>query len=369
MSASIPRVLYIDDDPALCRLVQKDLDRAGYFVEITTDGAAGVARIAKGGIDVVALDHYMPNQDGLETLGRIRDLAAPPPVIYVTAMRDGRAAVAALKAGAVDYIAKDVQEDEFLPLLQRAIRAALDMAMLRRAKEAAEAEVRASRDRFEALANDRAMLLREVNHRISNSLQIVAGVLNMQALTTSNQEVKEALEDATKRVFAVGRVHHRLYTSDDLKSVALNQYLAALVHDIRQSSDMSGSAAGLSLSADPIKIDPDRAIVIGIIVTELVINAMKYAYPSGPGPIRVGLRQINSADAILTVEDDGVGYKSTSLTMAKGLGQRIVQAMTNKLGATIWQESAGGCKVTVEFNFCPPADLNRDSAPYLERAY
>src|SRR4051812_34580072 len=112
MSTVLPRVLFIDDDPALCRLVQKDLGRAGYVVEVATDGAGGVAQVAKGGIDIVALDHYMPNQDGLETLAQIRNLAEPPPVIYVTAMRDGRAAVAALKAGVADYIAKDVQ-DEF----------------------------------------------------------------------------------------------------------------------------------------------------------------------------------------------------------------------------------------------------------------
>ena len=139
MSAPRTRILYIDDDPGLCRLVQKDLERQGYVVEIATDGASGLARIAQGGIDVVALDHYMPNQDGLETLASIRNLAEPPPVIYVTAMQEGRVAVAALKAGAADYVAKDVQ-GEFLPLLQRAIDAALDAVMLRRAKEAAEAE-------------------------------------------------------------------------------------------------------------------------------------------------------------------------------------------------------------------------------------
>jgi PAS domain S-box-containing protein len=139
MSAPRTRILYIDDDPGLCRLVQKDLERQGYVVEITTDGASGLVRIAQGGIDVVALDHYMPNQDGLETLASIRDLAEPPPVIYVTAMQEGRVAVAALKAGAADYVAKDIQ-GEFLPLLQRAIDAALDAVMLRRAKEAAEAE-------------------------------------------------------------------------------------------------------------------------------------------------------------------------------------------------------------------------------------
>jgi len=137
MSAPRARILYIDDDPGLCRLVQKDLERQSYVVEIATDGASGLARIAQGGIDVIALDHYMPNQDGLETLASIRKLAEPPPVIYVTAMQEGRVAVAALKAGAADYVAKDV---EFLVLLQRAIDVALDAVMLRRAKEAAEAE-------------------------------------------------------------------------------------------------------------------------------------------------------------------------------------------------------------------------------------
>src|SRR5476651_1393867 len=139
MSAPDARILYIDDDPGLCRLVQKDLERQGYVVEIAIDGASGLARIAQGGIDVVALDHYMPNQDGLETLASIRNFTEPPPVIYVTAMQEGRVAVAALKAGAADYVAKDVQ-GEFLPFLRRAIEAVLDAAMLRRAKEAAEAE-------------------------------------------------------------------------------------------------------------------------------------------------------------------------------------------------------------------------------------
>jgi PAS domain S-box-containing protein len=139
MAAPPIRLLYIDDDPGLCRLVQKDLERQGYAVEIALDGASGLARVAQGGIDVVALDHYMPNQDGLETLASIRQLAEPPPVIYVTALQEGKVAVAALKAGAVDYVPKDAR-GEFLVLLQRAIDAAVGAVMLRRAKEAAEAE-------------------------------------------------------------------------------------------------------------------------------------------------------------------------------------------------------------------------------------
>src|SRR5271156_3710873 len=106
MPAPRARILYIDDDPGLCRLVQKALERQGYAVEIAIDGATGITRIGQGGIDVVALDHYMPNQDGLETLASIRKLADPPPVIYVTALQEGKVAVAALKAGAVDYVPK-----------------------------------------------------------------------------------------------------------------------------------------------------------------------------------------------------------------------------------------------------------------------
>jgi PAS domain S-box-containing protein len=115
------------------------LERQGHVVEIANDGASGLARIARGDVDVIVLDHYMPNQDGLEILASIRNLLEPPPVIYVTATQEGRVAVAALKAGASDYVAKDVQ-GEFLALLRRAIDAALDAAMLRRAKEAAEVE-------------------------------------------------------------------------------------------------------------------------------------------------------------------------------------------------------------------------------------
>ena len=91
-----PRVLFIDDDPALCRLAQMHLERGGYAVEIASDGAGGIARIVQGGIDVVALDHYMPNLDGMETLAAICALADPPPVIYVTALQEARIAVAAL---------------------------------------------------------------------------------------------------------------------------------------------------------------------------------------------------------------------------------------------------------------------------------
>jgi two-component sensor histidine kinase len=338
------RLLYIDDDPALRRLVSKEFERHGYSVRLAATGEEGLHRLRAGDIDVVALDHYMPGQDGLETLASIRADPAAPPVVYVTGSEEGRVAIAALKAGAADYVIKDV---EFLALLRVAIEGALAQARLRREKEEAEAEVRTARDRFEALAAERAVLLREVNHRVGNSLQLVSSFLLMQSDMSHDPHVKAALASAYGRVLAIAQVHKRLYTSDDVRTVALDNYLDQLVADIGASATDDG---WLSLAADPVAIDPDRAVAVGVIVTELIINAMKHAYPSEKGPVRVALHAQSGSDIRLCVEDDGIGSRSRSAEGSTGLGQLIIEAMAVKLGAVVTvHASDGGTRVFVDF--------------------
>src|SRR5690606_7597087 len=136
------RLLYIDDDRGLSRLVEKELGRHGYVVTHAIDGDAGLALLAADEtFDVCALDHYMPGRDGLDVLPEILALTAPPPVVYVTGAQDGRIAVAALRAGAADYVIKDVSED-FTTLLRKALEDALHSRRLERANEVANEEVR-----------------------------------------------------------------------------------------------------------------------------------------------------------------------------------------------------------------------------------
>lgn len=154
MKPATPLLLYIDDDADLARLVERGLKRQGFAVEHAADGASGLARIKQGGIDVVALDQHMPGLDGLETLAEIQKIPDAPPVIFVTASQDSKIAVTALKAGSADYLVKDTQ-GEFLALLDVAAKGAIEQALVRKARDDAEAEVHASRDRYAALAAER----------------------------------------------------------------------------------------------------------------------------------------------------------------------------------------------------------------------
>jgi len=320
------RVLYVDDDPGVARLVQKHLERQGYEVRLAPDGEQGLAAARAGRFDAVALDHYMPGRDGLAVLDDLVALRDAAPVIFVTAAEEPRIAVAALKAGAADYVVKDVQ-GVFLDLLDRAIRQAVQEAALLRERDRAQQELRESRDSLEALAAKQALLLREVNHRVANSLQLISSLLEMQA-RRAGTETADALRRAAERVEAVSLVHQRLYTSDDFGYVAMDQYLGGLVEELQRSVGQEDAGCRIRLRADPVRVQTDKAIAIGLVVNELVTNAAKYAYPGQMGgEVRVDLAE-GAGELTLAVEDDGVGLPADRPARnGSGFGTMIVAAM------------------------------------------
>ena len=293
----------------------------------------------------------MPGLDGLETLEQIMAIADAPPVVFVTAAQDSAIAVTALKAGAADYLVKDVRGD-FIPLLQVAIDGALRQAELQRARDEAEAEVHAlarplcgARRRARSAAARSQPPRRQLlaDHRLAAAS---AGQFDDQ------DDVKAALTNAMGRVAAVAQVHRRLYTSHDLKSVLLNQYLEALLEDLRRSAE-GNKMSRLTLKAEPIEIDPDRAVAIGIIVNELVMNAVKYAYPDGAGPIHVELKA-EGDDLVVAIADDGVGLNAKADPRSTGMGQRIVSAMAAKLDASAERDpDHHGTRIVLRFRRMP----------------
>ena len=335
-----PHILYVDDDDGLRRLVRRALERRGYEVAIAGDGLEGVAMAAARRFDLVAVDHYMPGLDGLGTLTRLRALPEPPPVIYVTGSEESRIAVAALKAGAIDYVVKTVGED-FFDLLARAVEAALVQVSLRAEKERAEAQLRESNARLQAM-------LHEVNHRVANSLQLVSAFVHMQARVVAGEGAKAALADTQRRIAAIAQVHRRLYTSDSVTHVDMADYLGALVEELEETWSTPENPRTLSLVAEPVRLGTDKAVAVGVIVNELVSNACKYAYPpETAGAVRVALRQ-DGDDFLLQVEDDGCGMPADGAIKGTGLGSRLVGAMASTLKAAISYDAAhAGVRATL----------------------
>jgi two-component sensor histidine kinase len=318
------RVLYIDDDPGLRRLAQRDLSRRGYAVELAADGREGVSRAREQRFDLIAVDHYMPGFDGLETLELLRALPEPPPVVYVTGSEESRVAVAALKAGAADYVVKTA-DNTFFDLLDVAFRQALDQVRLRAEKDSAEARLRASNDRLQAM-------LHEVNHRVANSLQLVSAFVHLQAATVGDEAARAALESTTQRIGAIAQVHRRLYSSSDVERVDMRDYLGSLGEELEQTWSTPSSPRRVSVDIAPVRLKTDRAVSVGIIVTELVSNACKYAYGEGEaGEVRVSLRPEGADHFRLNVQDDGPGMSQGQAPKGTGLGGRLIAAMARSL--------------------------------------
>ena len=322
------RILYIDDDDGLRRLVQKLLSRRGHSVATAATGPEGIDLAATKRFDVIAVDHYMPGQDGLETLGALRRLPDCPPIVYVTGSEESRIAVAAMKAGAADYVVKSTGGD-FVELLETAFSQALAAVRLRADKTAAEDALRVSNARLETL-------LREVNHRVSNSLAMVSAFVHLQAKALSNAEAKSALQDTERRIQAIAQVHRRLYTSDDVDSVAMDEYLSALVEELEDTWSTTAAPRPIKLDAEQVRLHPDKAVSLGVIVNELVSNACKYAYGEGvAGEVRVRFCKAGDDHFHLVVEDDGVGLTAGAAPRGSGLGSRLVLAMARSLSSNL----------------------------------
>jgi two-component sensor histidine kinase len=186
-------------------------------------------------------------------------------------------------------------------------------------------------------ARDRAeVLLTEVNHRVANSLTLLASLVKLQSNSLNDEATKKALAETQARILAISLIHRKLYTSGDVRFVALDEYLSGLVEHLETSMRAEGHSGRLKFDFEPLKMRTDRSVNLGVIAAEWITNAFKYAYPDQSGEIRVQLKSSDDGKAILTVEDDGVGRPSVKISgEGTGFGTRIVKAMASSVAGEV----------------------------------
>lgn len=175
-------------------------------------------------------------------------------------------------------------------------------------------------------------LLREVNHRVNNSLQIVATMLHLQSSTAQSVDVRHELHEASSRIAAIARAHQRLYGSDEIATLDLAAYLGEVCGDLQET--MPGCEIHVSAN-EAIEIATDRAIPVALLVNELITNAAKYAYPDGNCRAWVTLTRKDDA-TLVSVRDEGVGLPPDfDVKSGKRLGMRLVNAFSSQLQADL----------------------------------
>jgi two-component sensor histidine kinase len=200
----------------------------------------------------------------------------------------------------------------------------------------------ATLDEKELLIRQKEFLIGEVNHRVQNSLQLVSSFLALQARSSDDAALQATIEEARRRIAAVSLVHRRLYRADQLEAVDAARYIDELLSDLAASLGADWEQH-IVLDLQPVMLPADRAVALGLVVTELVINANKYAYGGAAGPLRVALSE-NANRFRLIVADEGIGRTS----LRKGFGSRMMDALMAQLGGVLeFEDNRPGTRATL----------------------
>jgi len=200
---------------------------------------------------------------------------------------------------------------------------------------------------------EKEALLQEVHHRVKNNLQIISSLLNLRSESSKDPEALQMLRESQDRVRSMALIHEKLYQSQDLKEVEFGSYLRDLTNHLTHSYGTESAGIRLTTRADDVSLSIDKAVPCGLIINELVSNALKHAFPDGrEGEITIALRLGSDQHLTLSVADDGVGLPADpGLDTPETLGLQLIQVLTDQMDGTVNVSSSEGKGVEVSIVF------------------
>tara|TARA_R110002050_G_scaffold206946_1_gene342907 strand:+ start:12966 stop:14927 length:1962 start_codon:yes stop_codon:yes gene_type:complete len=190
---------------------------------------------------------------------------------------------------------------------------------------------------IEASLVEKDSLLKEIHHRVKNNLQMVSSLLSLQTKNTRSKAAIEALEEGKSRVKAMALIHQKLYQNDDLSVIEMQGYIESLINSVQSVYKKGGHNINITIDAEDVELDIDRAIPFGLILNELVSNSFKYAFPDDDenGKIYIHLRK-NGGQGYFEYTDNGVGLpEDTDDRANSSMGIRLMNRLVNQLQSTL----------------------------------
>lgn len=226
-------------------------------------------------------------------------------------------------------------------------------------------ERKLAEERIQADLREKEILLKEIHHRVKNNLQVISSMLALQSKSIGDPEIQAAFQSCRDRVHSIGLVHEKLYRSKSLTSVDFSEYARTMIREMMTHYD-AGSRVGVKIFMRPIQLDIETAIPVGLILSELVTNALKHAFPADrKGALRVDFRTYRRRFWRMTVSDDGVGLpRLKSGSGSEGFGMELIRILTEQLEGKLQVRRAKGATFTVTF---PAAEAPPEGKKTIQR--
>jgi two-component sensor histidine kinase len=328
------QVLLVEDNRGDARLVCEMLRScSGSNFEIENAGSVQQALAAlapeRRCAEVILLDLGLPDEQGLQTLRRVMAAAERIPIVVLTGQHDEEAARSAIKEGAQDFLNKEQLDGD---RLRRVIEYAIERQKLH--------------DQLQSSLEAKDILLREVHHRVKNNLQVIQSLLRMQAASLRDEETREAVATTAQRVYAMARVHERLYQTSDVRDLPVESYLRDLFDGAIDSRSFEQGRIHLKLDAEDIPLSLERAVPFGLLINELVCNSLKHGFRDGrAGTVEIEVHRRETGTHI-AVKDDGVGLPPDfDPSASPSMGLQVASGLARQLGGKLMFTSENGCCV------------------------
>jgi len=207
-------------------------------------------------------------------------------------------------------------------------------------------------DQIKASLQEKDVLLKEIHHRVKNNMQVISSLLNLQSRHVADPFVLDMFRESQRRIRSMALIHERLYQSSDLSRVEFSQYIRNLAIHLFHSYQVDSSRVRLAMDAEEVFLNINTAIPCGLIVNELISNALKHAFPNGRnGEVAIELHQIEGDRYRIRVRDNGVGFpEGLDFQQTGTLGMQIISTLVNQIDGRLDYQSQDGTSFILEFN-------------------